>query len=241
MKEQLEKVMTILAERLEKYGFKREKTHECFVKMFDNQTIQTIGFNRTAHGQKFVTYLSPSPGIVYKDVLQLELKLRNLGKLKYSDYVGCMIGLPIGYLMPEDTFIEWKFKLNEDVTKEANLMVDAIIKYGIPYMEELCDRDNAVFGLEIGKYKGQKEYMLPIFYYLRGNTQRALECIDRYIKKFSVSELEDYEIEILQKLAEENGEVYSTENRDLKNYLEFVDNFKKMVEEDARKARGSDK
>ena len=53
--------------------------------------------------------------------------------------------------------------------------------------------------------------------------------------------MEDYEIEILQKLAEENGEVYSTENRDLKNYLEFVDNFKKMVEEDARKARGSDK
>ncbi|MDY5354206.1 MAG: hypothetical protein SPG69_09330 [Bacteroides pyogenes] len=42
--------------------------------------------------------------------------------------------------------------------------------------------------------------------------------------------LEDYEIEILKQLAEDNGEVYTgIDSNTLNYYLKFGENFKKMV------------
>lgn len=240
MDELRKNIMDLLESKLKNHGFIRKKTYEMFVKQIDENIIQTIGFPSAHHGLKGTLFLAVSLGVTYRREHKLEMKLRNINT-NWPDYVGLKIGIPIGYLMPENNFKEWRFSINEDITNEGYNMLDAIMQYGMPFLNELSNQDNLIYGLEVGKYKGVPEFQLPVFYYLRGNTQRAFECIDRYIKKFSVSELEDYEIEILQKLAEENGEVYSTENRDLKNYLEFVDNFKKMVEEDAREAHGSNK
>ena len=84
--------------------------------------------------------------------------------------------------------------------------------------------------LEIGKYSQGDGYLLPIFHYLNGNNKRALECIDEFIKKLSASSyLEDYEIDILKKLSEENGEAHIVNNNGLKSYLEFADNFRQMI------------
>lgn len=228
MKEQMKRIMTILSKRLDKYGFKK-KGYNYFVRMADEKTIQNIGFSIATHGEKHVFYLSPSPGIVYKDVEELEIQLRNLGMPKYPDYVGAMLCSPIGYLMPSRDYIEWKFILNEDIVGEANAMADAIIEYGIPYMEKLVDRDEVVYGMEIGKYGGAREFVLPILHYLRGNSQRALECISEFIKKFSVaSHLENYEADTLKRLLEEDDRLYEI-NNGLKSYLDFADNFKQMI------------
>ena len=230
MKEQMKRIMTILSERLDKYGFKK-KGYNYFVRMADEKTIQNIGFSIATHGEKHAFYLSPSPGIVYKDVSELEMQLRNLGVSKYPDYVGAMLCSPIGYLMPARDYIEWKFMLSEDnIAEEVNAMADAIIEYGIPYMEKLVDRDEVVYGMEIGKYGGAREFVLPILHYLRGNSPRALECINEFIKKFSAtSHLEDYEADVLKRLLGENDRLYEINNNGLKSYLDFADNFKQMM------------
>lgn len=226
MKEQMKRIMAILSERLAESGFKK-KGYGYFVRLADENTIQNIGFVYTTHGENHVRYLSPSVGIVYRDVSKLELQLRNLEPSKYPDYVGAMICSIIGYLMPVNNCVEWKFTVDEDVVKETNAMADIIIKYGIPYMEKLSDRDEVIYGLEIGKYGGNREFILPILHYLRGNNKRALECIDDFTKKLSeYSSQEDYAR--LKEITGSDKDICVV-NNGLKYYLEFAENFKQML------------
>lgn len=228
MREMRKKIMPVLDIRLGEYGFKRKKTYDVFIKEINDNLLYTIGFG-VSHGSVGVFYLNPNVAVLYKDENDIEMMLRGI-KSDIPDYVGGRIGLPLGYLMPEKTYIEWRFSRNEDVTGEANKMADAIIKYGFPFLEELSNRDNVIYGLEIGKYSDLDGTMLPVFHYLNGNIKRALECIDENIKKFSKPNLEKYEIERLKRLAGDNGEFHVINNNGIKYYLEFVDNFKKMVE-----------
>lgn len=226
MNEQMKRIMSILMCRLENQGFKK-KRYDYFVRKIDKNTIQNIGFTCTTHGEKNVLYLSPNIGIIYTDVSKLELQLRNLGQSKYPDYVGAMICSLVGYLMPANAYIEWKFSINEDVEKEANAMTDAIIKYGVPYVEGLANRDEAIYGLEIGKYGGEREFILPILYFLRGNNKRALESIDEFIKKLSEFPSQE-EHERLKEAIGSAREIYIA-NNGLRYYLEFAENFKQML------------
>ena len=231
-------IMDLLEGQLNAYGFIRKKTYNMFIKTVDINTIQTIGFPIAHYGLKNTRFLAVSLGIIYKKERMLEMKLRNI-KTSMPDYANMWIGIQIGHLLPKNEYKEWHFSVDENIINEGYDMSNTIIQYGLPFLNELSNKDNLIYGLEIGKYKGEPEFQLPVFYYLRGNTQRAFECIDSYIQKFSTPELEDYEIEILRKLAEENGEVYVEENRTLKYYLEFAENFRKMVEEDAEKTHES--
>lgn len=71
--------------------------------------------------------------------------------------------------------------------------------------------------------------LLPIFYYLRGNNERALQCIENAIKMLGqVHSQEDYEI--LERLAADSGELYALDNKSLNAYMIFVENFKRMIE-----------
>ena len=219
--------MSLLDTRFIEYGFERKKTYDVFIKEVNDNLIYTIGFG-VSHGSLGVFNLNPNVAVLYKDENDIEMKLRGI-KSDTPGYVGGRIGMPVGYLMPEKTYIEWRFSKNEDVASEANKMADAIIKYGLPYLEELSDMNNLIYGLEIGKYSDLDGTMLPVFHYLNGDINRAFECIDENIKKFSVSGLEEYEVEILKKLASDNGEVYVDDNNVPEYYLEFIDNFKKMV------------
>ena len=67
-----------------------------------------------------------------------------------------------------------------------------------------------------------------IFYYLRGNNERALQCIENAIKILGqVHSQEDYEI--LERLAADNGELYVEDYKSLNAYMVFVENFKRMI------------
>lgn len=222
----IKKIMSLLETRLVEYGFDRKRTYDVFVKKVDENLIYTIGFG-VSHGPSGVFYLNPNIAVLYKDENNIEMQLRGI-KSDIPDYVGGRIGLPLGYLMPQKTYIEWCFSKDEDITDKVNEMADAIIQYGFPYLEELSDINNVIYGLEIGKYSDLDGTMLPVFHYLKGNIKRAFECIDENIKKFSASGLEEYEIEILKELSVDNDE--GSDNNIPAHYLKFVDNFKKMIE-----------
>ena len=230
MKELRKKVMLLFGERLLEFGFKR-KVLNTFVRQLDDNRIQNIGFTIANCGQKYSFYLNPVIGVAYKNVNRLDAQLNNALPFKYPEYVYATISTPLGYLMPENTFKEWKFSNQEDVEKEVNSMADAIIGYGLPYLNEFSDEDNLVYGLECDKFHiGEVKYdLLPIFYYLRGNNERALQCIENAIKMLGqVHSQEDYEI--LERLAADNGELYALDNKSLNAYMIFVENFKRMIE-----------
>ena len=185
-----------------------------FVRQLDDNRIQNIGFTFANCGQKYSFYLNPVIGVAYKNVNRLAAQLNNALPFKYPEYVYATISTPLGCLMPENTFKEWKFS----------------IEYGLPYLNEFSDEDNLVYGLECDKFHiGEVKYdLLPIFYYLRGNNERALQCIENAIKILGqVHSQEDYEI--LERLAADNGELYVEDNKSLNAYMIFVENFKRMI------------
>ena len=204
MKELRKKVMLLLEEKLLEFGFEK-KMLNTFVRQLDDNRIQNIGFTFANCGQKYSFYLNPVIGVAYKNVNRLAAQLNNALPFKYPEYVYATISTPLGYLMPENTFKEWKFS-NPD------------------------DEDNLVYGLECDKFHiGEVKYdLLPIFYYLRGNNERALQCIENAIKILGqVHSQEDYEI--LERLAADNGELYVEDNKSLNAYMIFVENFKRMI------------
>lgn len=229
MKELTKKVMLLLGEKLIEFGFKK-KMLNTFVRQLDDNRIQNIGFTFANCGQKYSFYLNPVIGVSYKNVNRLDAQLNNALPFKYPEYVYATISTPLGYLMPENTFREWKFSNQEDVEIEVDSMANAIIKYGLPYLNEFSDEDNLVYGLECDKFHiGEEKYdLLPIFYYLRGNKERALQCIENAIEILSqVHSQEDYEI--LKRIAADNGELYVEDNKSLNAYIVFADNFKRMI------------
>lgn len=221
--------MALLDERLSKYGFVWKKKYNYFVRTIDDNIILNIGFVCATHNEITSLYISPTFGVIYRDVLKVESKLIGLEKSIYPDYVGAMITSVIGHLMPVKCYMEWRFTIDQDVTEEVNKMADTIIKYGLPYLDELSDRDGVIYGLEIGKYTGRPEFLLPIFYHLNGNNKRALECMDEFIEKFSENRSKE-EDEILRILAGGNEEIH-IESSSLKYYLEFVENFNRYCSE----------
>ena len=123
MKEQKKKIQLLLEEHFSQYGFKRKKLNN-YIRIKDGNVIQDIGFTTTTHGERHVIYLNPVLGVIYKDVDEIMVQLRE-GTNSCLEMYTPMISLPIGYLMPDNDFKEWKFTIDKDVNEDVDNMARA--------------------------------------------------------------------------------------------------------------------
>ena len=94
MKEQKKKIQLLLEEHFSQYGFKRKKLNN-YIRIKDGNVIQDIGFTTTTHGERHVIYLNPVLGVIYKDVDEIMVQLRE-GTNSCLEMYTPMISLPIG-------------------------------------------------------------------------------------------------------------------------------------------------
>lgn len=231
MKEQKKKIWLFLEEYFSQYGFKRRKQNN-YIRTTDGNVIQDIGFTTATRGQKHVVYLNPVVGIIYRDVDKLMLQLRDGVNPNIKDY-GPMICRPIGYLMPEHYFKEWKFTKDKDIREDAEDMAKAIIEYGSSYLEELSDVDQMIYGLATSKYSyigsEVRDYILPVLYYLYGNSEQALLTVENAVTRRSNSiNIEEYKA--LQAIYGEDA-IQIPPNKALDSYMPFVEKFRKFLAE----------
>lgn len=70
-------------------------------------------------------------------------------------------------------------------------MAKAIIEYGSSYLEELSDVDQMIYGLATSKYSyigsEVRDYILPVLYYLYGNSEQALLTVEEAVTRRSNS------------------------------------------------------
>ena len=219
-----------MEEYFSKYGFKRRKQNN-YIRTTDGNVIQDIGFTTATRGEKHVVYLNPVVGIIYRDVDKLMLQLRDGLNPNIEDY-GPMICLPIGYLMPEHYFKEWKFTIDVDVSDGVDDMASAIIDYGLPYLEELSDMDQVIYGLATSKYSNignVRDYLLPVLYYLHGKNEQALIAVEEAVIRRSNSiNIEEYKA--LQAIYGEDA-IQIPPNKALDSYMPFVEKFRKFLAE----------
>ncbi len=226
MKEVKKEVFQLLYDRLSEYGFEHKKNNN-YVRVVNSNVLQIIGFTYSSHSEKHVTYINPVIGLLYKDIDALMVTLTGWGNRMST--LSPIVGSPIGFLMPERTFIEWRFAKGKPVDKEVNKMGDVIIKYGLPYLDRLSDKDNMIYEMEINGGT-MCDYILPMEYYLRGNKDRACSFIDEVIKRRTL----DFPLEEYKSMQAIYGEdaIQIPPNKELDSYLPFAEKFKKMIEDE---------
>ena len=111
-------------------------------------------------------------------------------------------------------------------------MARAIINYGLPYLEELSNMDQVIHGLVASQYSyiGEaKDYILPVLYYLHGNSEQALKTVEESIKKRS-KDINIDEYRVMQAIYGEDA-IQIPSNKALDSYMPFVEKFKQLLKQ----------
>ena len=187
-----------------------------------------LGF---AHRERHRISVTISFGVIYKNINDEGIKFGEANHLIYYNPMEC---IHIGYLMPQKGYHAWYFELNGDPqAMEDNIrdVASTIIQYGFPYLEMLSNEDNLINEIDKTSTTNYKGRIIPIIYHMRNEKERALQYIEKSIKKISKGfTKEDYES--AKRLAGEDGYFIMVENNALKYYMEFVENFKRILNEE---------
>jgi hypothetical protein len=104
---------------------------------------------------------------------------------KFHPYIPATISTPLGYLMPQDSYLasDWLFGPDEDFTAAADQMVDAIRTYGMPFLYENATLDKLTkrIGSE-RRERSPESYRLPVAYLLTGKYAQAAEALTRDLR-----------------------------------------------------------
>lgn len=169
-----------LTTRCKDIGFKKKKYN--FYKPINESIYATLGFGISNHGIKGNCLVNVVVGVYCKDVVDLFMQLI-VGKV---GTVYPIMGIQLGYLMPEATFKEWNFieGVNNDIVFEDLFM--NIKTYGFQYQERLNKFDRllqAFEKMEPGISNYERDRYLPILYYLCGDKQKGEEVIKTAITR----------------------------------------------------------
>ena len=230
MKELKKQIMELLQQKLSVYGFKKKQQDLLIRTVKEGNVVQMIilGF---AHRERHRISVTISFGVIYKNINDEGIKFGEANHLIYYNPMEC---IHIGYLMPQKGYHAWYFELNGDPqAMEDNIrdVASTIIQYGFPYLEMLSNEDNLINEIDRTSTTTYKGRIIPIIYHMRNEKERALQYIEESIKKISKGfTKEDYES--AKRLAGEGGYFIMVENNALKYYMEFVENFKRILNEE---------
>ena len=230
MKELKKQIMELLQQKLSVYGFKKKQQDLLIRTVKEGNVIQMIilGF---AHRERHRIFFSISVGVIYKNINDEGIKFGEANHLIYYNPMEC---IHIGYLMPQKGYHGWYFELNGDPQAiEDNIrdVASTIIQYGFPYLKMLSNEDNLINEIDKTSTATYKGRIIPIIYHMRNEKERALQYIEKSIIEISKGfTKEDYEL--AKKLAGEDGYFIMAENNALKYYMEFVKNFKRILNEE---------
>ena len=230
MKELKKQIMELLQQKLSVYGFKKKQQDLLIRTVKEGNVVQMIilGF---AHRERHRISVTISVGVIYKNINDEGIKFGEANHLIYYNPMEC---IHIGYLMPQKGYHAWYFELNGDPqAMEDNIrdVASTIIQYGFPHLEMLSEEDNLINEIDRNSTKAHKGRLIPIIYHMRNEKEQALQYIEKTIKKLSKGfTKEDYES--AKRLAGEGGYFIMVENNALKYYMEFVENFKRILNEE---------
>ena len=223
MKEFKKKIKGLLNDRLSEYGF-QPKQDWFNTRLVDDNVFQIIDYGTASRGEKHVIYISMSVGVTYKNVNKYTIICNDYDYVKLH---AAMVGKTLGELLPQKEYKSWRFALgdNDDVIQQnVDEMVNLVVQYGFPYLQKLLDVDFLIE--KMYKYRT----LIPIFYYLYGRKEQALEYIDNVIKELSSRPAMDGGYRAIMELYGIEPEV-TVDSRELEAYMPFVERFRKLVNE----------
>jgi|GEM_PF-4941048 len=161
--------------RKKKYGFYKE---------LDDNNYGIVEFSKIKYKAPGCIFIVPHIGLLNIEVERIFLKLTGFDKLKV---IAPTIHLPIGYIMAENKYKEWEFVQGVDNDAVFMDMFKTIDQHTPLFWNKFKTRDTL-----FEAYRNAKgilsvaglEY-LPILYFLKGEKEKGLACIQENIKRMS--------------------------------------------------------
>jgi hypothetical protein len=139
---------------------------------------------------------------------ELERLLAELRGERFRPYLPPTVSTPLGYLMPEQWYKTWTFETLESVPEQAKDMTEAIVAYGVPFMQQTSARDTLIATMRRRPANEMFFYRLPVALWLEGASEESCEVVANALARI--------------------GNRYDDEAQ---RYRRFADRFRQLVKE----------
>lgn len=167
---------------LSETGFYRKKT--AFLKPVGDHTLGVVSLNSSTRAAEQVVELFPTVGVIDKNVLKYSAKWSGYD---HERQVTPMVAEPLCYLLPSKTYMLWTFQSHSDIEETIGGFTDAVLRFGLPWMEEFRDTEVVLDRLQAdpGGFPEEYHYTIPAALYALGRPREAHEYIRRVVEETS--------------------------------------------------------
>lgn len=149
-----------------------------YVKQIDNDTYGTLAFPMTSFQQKGHIFVSCLVGVSYRPLEEL---FNKYGEFSDSKAIYPTLSKQIGYYTPEKKFFEWDYSDQVNPVELFDEIKNTIIEYGYPFFWKYSNPEelmNIFQNEHIGASTVSLTTGKSILYYLKGDKEEALKCLD---------------------------------------------------------------
>lgn len=178
----LSDVIGIAEDELRRIGFR--KSRGAYICKIDETAQGWLGLNMIAQRSDARVGINPMVGVV---CIPVETLLDELSTTEESR-PNPTVSSSLGYISPGARYQEWLFEPEPfDYRTEATRMVEAIHRYGKPFMESRATLDVVTRDLEEVRFTSKESvvYRLPIVYALSGKVDLAVDQIQAHLGTLS--------------------------------------------------------
>ncbi|MFI1995284.1 hypothetical protein [Actinoplanes sp. NPDC020271] len=157
------------ASALRQYGYTVKRRGLLLQPRDKKEVSGWLGLNLATWGLPAKLQVNPVVGVRY---VQLEKALVELAGWKAP--VAC-VSKPLGYLMPQNTFVQWDFLAEGDLTASAEDLASAVGVYGQPFIDKWAiweDFSAGVAGSGL-LLDNQRFFILPLIAAINGDRSAA--------------------------------------------------------------------
>ena len=167
-------------------GF-RERKDKIYTRELDDEAIGWLGLNQATHRDHGAVAINPVVGVRHQAVEKLvaELAGRTL-----QPFVPPTAAIPLGYLTPHRYYREWLIAGPDEVDRVILEIVEAVARYGIPFIEENRSLKQLLRTLQRPNHGIAQNlaYTMPAGFALLGDHERARESVADSLARFGVGD-----------------------------------------------------
>jgi hypothetical protein len=171
----LRELISKIGSELEASSFKKKK--RSFVREVGGEALGVVGLNVTTHRADGYIGVIPIVGVRYEPI---EAKVEEWSGEERPNVVGTTISIPLGYVTPEKTFMEWLFGSGVDTIAEIGRMIRMLQDYGLPFMMAHGNLVAITEALKESNFTNNesRRYRLPVAQLLQGKSHIAVQMVN---------------------------------------------------------------
>jgi hypothetical protein len=140
-----------------------------------------VGLNTMTQGLPVVFEINPVIAVRHDRIESVVDELQP----ELNDKKRFTIARPLGYLMPQNTFLTWEFRPDGDHVSVAADLGRKVVEYGLPFMRQFADWDEVSRVIRTTTIIPENQVMIyrPIVYAIDGDMKIAREMVDQELRR----------------------------------------------------------